>query len=146
VLSTRVWLLLMCHVAWLIQRAQWHEPPAPRQLRRQRPNDPQPFAGLAHKPHCPLGVHEADHAPPLRPVRPDPMPPTNRRPREVDTALHVCSHVGCDYRGWLGLGNLRANGTSAPMDFLPLVKPNLSHFLPHLPEVTQAWKTAKRKA
>jgi len=38
------------------------------------------------------------------------MPPTNRRPREVDTSRHCCPHAGCDYRGWLGLGNLRANG------------------------------------
>src|SRR5262249_43590903 len=109
VLITLVWLLLMCHVAWLIQRAQWHQPPAPRQPRRKRPKDPQPFAGLAHKPHCPLCAHEVDHTPPLLRVRPDPMPPTNRRPRAVDTSLHFCPHAGCDYRGWLGLGNLRAN-------------------------------------
>ena len=38
------------------------------------------------------------------------MPPTNRRPRTVDTSAHFCPHTGCDYRGWLGLGNLRANG------------------------------------
>jgi len=38
------------------------------------------------------------------------MPPTNRRPRTVDTAMHFCPHTGCDYRGWTGLGNLRANG------------------------------------
>jgi hypothetical protein len=38
------------------------------------------------------------------------MPPTNRRPREVDTSMHFCPHSDCDYRGWLGLGNLRANG------------------------------------
>jgi len=24
--------------------------------------------------------------------------------------MHFCPHTGCDYRGWLGLGNLRANG------------------------------------
>jgi hypothetical protein len=24
--------------------------------------------------------------------------------------MHFCPHLGCDYRGWLGLGNLRANG------------------------------------
>jgi IS1 family transposase len=24
--------------------------------------------------------------------------------------MHFCPHDGCDYRGWLGLGNLRANG------------------------------------
>jgi hypothetical protein len=38
------------------------------------------------------------------------MPPTNRRPRTVDTSQHFCPHRGCRYRGWLGLGNLRANG------------------------------------
>jgi hypothetical protein len=38
------------------------------------------------------------------------MAPTHRRPREVDTSRHFCPHAGCDYRGWLGLGNLRANG------------------------------------
>jgi IS1 family transposase len=38
------------------------------------------------------------------------MPATNWRPREVDTSRHFCPHAGCHYRGWLGLGNLRANG------------------------------------
>jgi IS1 family transposase len=38
------------------------------------------------------------------------MPPTNRRPCAIDTSRHFCPHAGCDYRGWLGLGNLRANG------------------------------------
>jgi IS1 family transposase len=28
----------------------------------------------------------------------------------VDTSRHCCPHDGCRYRGWLGLGNLRANG------------------------------------
>jgi transposase-like protein len=38
------------------------------------------------------------------------MAPTNRRPRQVDTSRHFCPYATCDYRGWLGLGNLRANG------------------------------------
>jgi IS1 family transposase len=38
------------------------------------------------------------------------MPPTNRRSRTVDTSQHFCPHTGCRYRGWLGRGNLRANG------------------------------------
>jgi IS1 family transposase len=38
------------------------------------------------------------------------MPPTNRRPRTIDTSLHFCPHADCDYRGWQGLNNLRANG------------------------------------
>jgi len=28
----------------------------------------------------------------------------------VDTSRHFCPHTDCDYRGWLGLNNLRANG------------------------------------
>jgi IS1 family transposase len=43
-------------------------------------------------------------------MRPEPMSPTTRRPRQVDTSRHFCPHATCDYRGWLGLGNLRANG------------------------------------
>jgi IS1 family transposase len=38
------------------------------------------------------------------------MPPTQHRPRTVDTSLHFCPHTAGDYRGWLGLHNLRANG------------------------------------
>jgi IS1 family transposase len=43
-------------------------------------------------------------------VPPDPLPPANRRPRAVDTSVHFCPQSDCDYRGWLGRGNLRANG------------------------------------
>ena len=28
----------------------------------------------------------------------------------MDTSRHFCPHTACDYRGWLGLNNLRANG------------------------------------
>jgi hypothetical protein len=28
----------------------------------------------------------------------------------VDTSMHFCPHSDCDYRGWRGLNNLRANG------------------------------------
>jgi hypothetical protein len=38
------------------------------------------------------------------------MPPTHRRPRTIETSTHFCPHTGCRYRGWFGLGNLRANG------------------------------------
>src|SRR5207237_8212106 len=31
-------------------------------------------------------------------------------PRTVETAMHFCPHRNCDYRGWLGLNNLLANG------------------------------------
>jgi IS1 family transposase len=38
------------------------------------------------------------------------MPATNRRPCVIDTSMHFCPHKDCEYRGWPGLGNLRANG------------------------------------
>jgi IS1 family transposase len=47
---------------------------------------------------------------PTPPMPRHPMPSTPRRPRTVDTSMHFCPHATCDYRGWVGLGNLRANG------------------------------------
>ena len=41
------------------------------------------------------------------------MPVTNRRPRAVDTSTYFCPHSDGDYRGWLELGNLWANGHPA---------------------------------
>jgi hypothetical protein len=35
---------------------------------------------------------------------------TRGRPRTVDTHAHFCPAPGCAYRGWLGRGNIRANG------------------------------------
>src|ERR1043166_8626180 len=70
----------------------------------------QPFVGLTHKPPCALCEHEATPRKTPPPVPPDPMPPTQRRPRRVDTSRHFCPSAGCRYRGWLGLGNLRATG------------------------------------
>ena len=32
------------------------------------------------------------------------------RPREVDTWNHYCPNTGCEYFGWIGRGNIRANG------------------------------------
>jgi hypothetical protein len=78
--------------------------------KRNRSSEPQPFAGLTHKPHCALCERDAAHPQAPLPVPPDPMSSTHRRPRQIDTSQHFCPHAGCDYRGWLGLGNLRANG------------------------------------
>src|SRR5262245_17443544 len=47
---------------------------------------------------------------PPPPAPPEPMPVPNRRRRQVDTSKHCCPHAPCAYRGWVGLGNLRANG------------------------------------
>jgi IS1 family transposase len=85
-------------------------PPMPAKPKRKRSTEPTPFAGLTHRPHCALCEQETVRPNPPAPVPPDPMPPTNRRPRTVDTSRHFCPHTDCDYRGWLGLNNLRANG------------------------------------
>jgi transposase-like protein/IS1 family transposase len=106
-----VWLFLMLYWLWpndsvvcrrLLPRSQ---PP-----RRKHSRAPQPFAGLTQKPHCALCDHEATQPHALPPTPPEPMALTNRRPRTVDTTAHFCPHTNCDYRGWLGRGNLRANG------------------------------------
>ena len=85
-------------------------PPMPAKPKRKRSTAPKLFAGLTHRPHCALCEQETVHPNPPAPVPPAPMPPTNRRPRTVDTSRHFCPHTDCDYRGWLGLNNLRGNG------------------------------------
>src|SRR5712691_8756528 len=37
-------------------------------------------------------------------------PTTRGRRRQVDTSTHFCPNPDCAYRGWVGWGNLRANG------------------------------------
>jgi IS1 family transposase/transposase-like protein len=103
-----IWLFVMLHVTW--SEPGLTTPAVPAQPKRKRSTEPQPFAGLTHKPHCALCDQETRHTAPASPLRPDPMPPTNRRPRTVDTSMHFCPHLGCDYCGWPGLNNLRANG------------------------------------
>src|SRR5262245_30525182 len=106
-----LWLCVMLHSAWPSQCAAAQGTPVkPIKPRRQRSKEPTPFAGLTHKPHCVLCEHEATPPKPPPPVPPAPVIVTKRRPRQVDTSMHFCPHPGCDYRGWLGRGNLRANG------------------------------------
>jgi hypothetical protein len=113
VLCALIWFFIILHLTQPKRPvAAPAMPPAPEPLKpaRYRPNEPKPFEGLTQKPHCALC--ERDTAPPKTPpsVPPDPMPATNRRPREVDTTMHFCPPSKCDCRGWTGLGNLRANG------------------------------------
>jgi IS1 family transposase len=105
-----VWLFLM--LCWLGPNAAVRcQPIAPSQPpQRKRSPAPKAFAGLTTKPPCALCEREAAHPQPAPPAPPEPMPPTHRRPRTVDTSQHFCPHAGCRYRGWLGRGNLRANG------------------------------------
>ena len=102
--------LMLCWL-WPNDAASPHQPIVPTTpSRRQRSKEPKLFAGLTQRPPCALCAREATQAHEPPPAPPEPMPPTNRRPRTVDTSQHFCPHGGCRYRGWLGRGNLRANG------------------------------------
>src|SRR6266446_2196286 len=108
-----LWLSVMLHSMWPSQGAGSLQPPVqpvPPQLKRKRSKEPKPLMGLTQRPHCALCEHDANHPEPQPPRRPDPMAPTKRRPCAIDTSMHFCPHAGCAYQGWLGLGNLRANG------------------------------------
>ena len=50
-----VWLFIMLHLSWLRPSATNATTPAtPITPKRNRSNEPKPFAGLTHKPHCAL--------------------------------------------------------------------------------------------
>jgi IS1 family transposase len=113
VLFALIWLFIMLHLTRPTPGVSTPVTPAEPKLlkpKRHRSNEPKPFEGLTHKPHCALCERDTASPQSPPPVPPDRMPPTNRRPRAVDTSGHFCPHAGCAYRGWLGLGNLRANG------------------------------------
>ena len=108
-----LWLCIMLPSGWPSRATASHpKPPAPvpSKGKRTRANEPKAFEGLTQRPPCAACAHDAHHPPASPPRRSDPMPPTHRRPRVIDTSRHVCPQVGCEYRGWLGLRNLRANG------------------------------------
>ncbi len=89
VLFALIWLFIILHLnrpkCPVLAPATPTAEPEPLKPKRHHSNVPQPFEGLTHKPHCALC--ERENAPPQAPppVPPDPMPATNRRPREVDT-------------------------------------------------------------
>ena len=85
-------------------------PLEPNPRRRWRTKEPKPFIGLIHKPLCEACELEAAR----RPKAPESPPPlitfTRERRRRIDTHAHFCPAPDCAYRGWLGRGNIRANG------------------------------------
>src|SRR4029450_13204239 len=107
-LLTLLWLFVMLHLTE--PTPDRTTPPVPAQPKRKRSTEPKAFEGLTQKPLCALCEQETAATAPPPPVQPNPLPPPNRRPRTVDTSQHFCPHAACRYRGWRGLGNLRANG------------------------------------
>src|SRR5712664_1859988 len=107
-----LWLCLMLHGMWPSERViPGSTRPPPPLPPRKRSREPKPFAGLTHKPHC-VTCEQAGHPPT---VQPPPAPPPRRHSprgtlRQVETSQHFCPDPDCTYGGWLGLGNLCANG------------------------------------
>src|SRR5215813_1646336 len=106
-----LWLCFILHVTWPSERAiTGPSTLKPAQPPRKRRREPKPFAGFTQKPHCDACAH-ATAPRPLAPSAPPPrLVPTRGRRRQVDTSPHFCPNPDCSYRGWVGWGNLRANG------------------------------------
>src|SRR5262245_50314962 len=111
VLIALVWVFLLLYWLWPSDRAAQHQrlsQPASQPQKRSR--EPKPFAGLTHKPYCDA-CEQAVEPRPQSPSAPPPrLIPSQGRPRQVDTSRHFCPDPDCAYRGWLGLGNISANG------------------------------------
>src|SRR5215831_11058787 len=110
VLVALVWLCLMLQWAWPSDTAAYpttSEPPPPLPKRK---HEPTPCAGLTTKPHCDACAHATDPRPQAPAAPPPRLMPTRGRRRQVDTSAHFCPNPDCASRGWVGWGNLRANG------------------------------------
>jgi hypothetical protein len=113
--------LLLMGILWLSVILMWVWPPphaAPDRTDRQptprapkRLQDLNPFPGLTHKPCC-VACEQAAQASAVQspPTPPRPLTSMRGRRRHVDTSVHFCPNPHCEYRGWVGLGNLCANG------------------------------------
>jgi hypothetical protein len=127
-----LWLCVMLPAAWPNECPGGEQRPSkPLPPPRKHSRDPQPFPGLTHKPPCAACAQVHAYAPQPPGGPPPRIVPTRGRPRPVDTSRHCCPHPDCASRGWVGWGNLRANG-------LPTIcHPPFVNFSPHL----HAWLT-----
>ncbi len=106
-----LWLCVMLHSAWPNECPGGDQRPSkPLPPPRQRSRDPKPFPGLTRKPPCAACAQAHAYAPQPPGCPPPRIVSTRGRPRQVDTSQHFCPHPTCAYRGWVGLGNLSANG------------------------------------
>jgi hypothetical protein len=131
-----LWLCLMLHGVWLSERVPPGSPsPARTPLPRKRAREPKPFVGLTHKPHC-AACEQVMQASTVKPPAGSPprITSTRGRRRQVDTSHHFCPHSTCAYYGWVGLGNLSANGhpNGGPWRQLHCTRCPFRKFLPSL--------------
>src|SRR5216117_2298456 len=110
VLVALVWLCVMLQWAWPSDPATCPPTPEPTPPVPKRHRAHKPFAGLTTKPHCDACAHGTAPRPQAPSTPPPRIVPTRGRRRQVDTSTHCCPNPDCAYRGWVGWGNLRANG------------------------------------
>jgi IS1 family transposase/transposase-like protein len=85
-------------------------PRKPATLRHKHSQDSKPFPGLTHKPRCALCEQAPAPISPVPLVPPPRLPSSPGRPRQVDASKQFCPQPRCASYGWMGLGNIRANG------------------------------------
>ena len=106
-----LWLYLMLQDAGASDRPAGDQRPSkPLPPPRKRSRDSKPFPGLTRTPPCATCAQAHEYAPQPPGCPPPRMVPARGRPRQVDTSQHFCPHPDCAYQGWVGLGNLCANG------------------------------------
>jgi IS1 family transposase len=111
VLLGLLWLCVMLHYAWSNECPVGDQRPSkPLPPPCKRSSDPKPFPGLTRKPPCTACEQAHEHGPQLPGCAPPRKVSTRGRPRQVDTSGHFCPHPTCAYWGWVGLGNISANG------------------------------------
>ncbi|MCP4543879.1 MAG: hypothetical protein GY832_42740, partial [Chloroflexi bacterium] len=106
-----IWQLIESIQLWRLVRK--HEQLAKKRRpkrKKRRKRSPEEFKGLTKKPVCELcAAAEDQETPSLR--KPPPLIEQKRgRPRKVDTDQQYCPDESCEYYGWSGRGNIRANG------------------------------------
>jgi len=78
VLLALLWLFVIVHLSWpkrAVTAPTVPTEPEPLQPKRSRSNEPKPFEGLTHQPHCALCERDTAYPQPLPPVPPDPSSP-----------------------------------------------------------------------
>jgi transposase-like protein/IS1 family transposase len=106
-----LWLGILLYEGWARSRsAPCPLPGKPATSTHKPARDSKPFPGLTHKPHCTACEQAPAPSSPVPLVPPARRPSSPGRPRQVDTSKQFCPTPRCAYYGWVGLGNIRANG------------------------------------
>jgi hypothetical protein len=107
VLLALLWQLVFSYWVWKRGHATKH---SSAQQPKRLPKTPKPFTGLTQNPPCETCEHGQAHS--AQPsLSPPPILASKRgRPRAIDTHIHYCPEKTGSYYGWVGRGNIRANG------------------------------------